>query len=59
MGTNRFKEETQQGEDLFQNGEIREALNMFESVLEKNPDNIAALNNKGVALKAWILLGEE
>ncbi len=50
MDTNRFKEEIQQGEDMFQNGEIREALNMFESVLENDPDNIAALNDKGVAL---------
>ena len=50
MDTSRFKEEIQQGEDLFQNGEIRKALNMFEAVLEKDPDNIAALNDKGVAL---------
>ena len=50
MDTNRFKEEIQQGEVLFQNGKVREALNMFESVLEKDPDNIAALNDKGVAL---------
>lgn len=50
VDTNRFKKEVQQGEDLFQKGKTREALNMFEAVLEKDPDNIAALNDKGVAL---------
>ncbi|MBW1915819.1 MAG: sulfotransferase domain-containing protein [Deltaproteobacteria bacterium] len=39
-----------QGEQLFQEGKIEEALVIFENVLEKNPDNLSALNNKGVAL---------
>ena len=38
------------GEQLFQEGKIEEALVIFENVLEKNPDNLSALNNKGVAL---------
>jgi len=50
MVTNRFGDEIKHGEHLFQNGNIEEALKMFESILEKDPDNVAALNDKGVAL---------
>ena len=50
MNTDTFKEEIQRGENLFQNGKIDAAFEIFESVLEKDPGNIPALNNRGVAL---------
>ncbi len=48
MNTDAFKEEIQRGEGLFQSGKIDAAFEIFESVLEKNPGNTEALNNKGV-----------
>ena len=42
----------QQGESAFQNGKIVEALEIFNSVIEKDPDNIFALNDKGVVLNS-------
>ena len=44
------REKIMHGEQLLLNGKIEEALNIFESVLEKEPNNTAALNNKGVLL---------
>ena len=40
------------GEHLFHTGHIQEALQVFESIIEKEPYNILALNNKGVVLHA-------
>ncbi len=48
--SNQFKGRIQFGEHLLQNGEIYEALKIFDDVLDKEPDNIIALNDKGVAL---------
>lgn len=44
--------EISHGESLFRRGRITEALHIFKSVLDKDPDNIVALNDKGVALNA-------
>src|SRR5712691_11684374 len=38
------------GEDLFHTGYMHEALQVFESVLAEEPQNILALNNRGVIL---------
>jgi len=38
------------GEDFFKKGKISLSLTLFDSVLEKEPDNYRALNNKGVVL---------
>src|SRR5947208_16851177 len=40
------------GEYLFQTRHIQEALHVFESMIEKEPYKILALNNKGVVLHA-------
>jgi len=37
------------GENLLENGRIHEALRAFEVVLERDPENVAALNDKGVS----------
>ncbi len=50
METNTFTQEIQEGERLFQEGKIEEALVIFESIVEKQPDNLFALNDKGVSL---------
>jgi len=42
--------EIYRGEQLFQEGKIKKALAIFDDILENNPDNLSALNNKGVAL---------
>ena len=42
--------EIQRGEQILQQGNIEDALSIFESVLENDPDNISALNDRGVAL---------
>jgi FkbM family methyltransferase len=46
---NQYKEEIEHGERLLQEVKIDEALKIFESILEKDPDNVMALNDKGVA----------
>jgi len=50
MGGNEIIEEIQKGEHLFENGNIKEALAVFQSIYEKEPNNLLALNDKGVAL---------
>lgn len=45
-----IEQEVKQGEALFQNDEIEEALALFDSILKKSPGHVPALNNKGVAL---------
>lgn len=45
-----YRDEIQEGEHLFQQGLVDEALNVFEAVLEKDPHNVMALNDKGVVL---------
>lgn len=52
MATDQFRQEIERGERFFQNGKIDEALEVFESVLAKQPDNMNALNNKGVVLNS-------
>lgn len=44
------QEKIRYGESLFVAGNIKEALATFESVLDKDPDNFFALNDKGVVL---------
>lgn len=43
-------EELEAGETLFAEGKVEEALSVFESLLQKDPSNNVALNNKGVVL---------
>ena len=50
MNGDQFKGEIIKGESLFLNTRIHEALEVFESVLEKDPENAEALNNIGVVL---------
>ena len=50
MTSNQFRTEIEHGEDLFLKGEANEAITIFDAILQKDPDNIAALNDKGVAL---------
>lgn len=50
MGTNELNGKIQHGERLFLDGQFEAALRVFETVLEKEPGNVAALNDKGVAL---------
>ncbi|MBW1699727.1 MAG: sulfotransferase [Deltaproteobacteria bacterium] len=38
------------GEHAFQNGRPYEALRIFDSILNKDPDNVLALSNRGVVL---------
>jgi hypothetical protein len=45
-----LRAEIQNGESLFSMGNITEALEVFESVLQRDPDNPFARNNRGVAL---------
>jgi len=49
---NLFANTIAHGEELFLRGEIQEAFEAFESVLEKDPDNVRALNDKGVLLNS-------
>ena len=55
---NQYKEEIEHGERLLQEVKIDEALKIFESVLEKDPDNVIALNDKGVAFNSLGRYGE-
>ena len=52
MDAHEYTNEVQRGEQLFQKGEVQDALTVFESVLSEQPDNLIALNNKGVALNS-------
>lgn len=45
-----ISEQIQLGEKLFLKGKIKEALCSFESALKIDPDNVSALNDKGVVL---------
>ncbi len=47
---NLYKEKIVQGEALFAGGKLHEALQVFESVLKRDPSNLPALNDKGVVL---------
>jgi tetratricopeptide (TPR) repeat protein len=42
--------EIQRGERILQKGYVQEALTIFDAILEKDPGNNLALNDKGVAL---------
>lgn len=46
----KIRAEIEKGEHLFQNGKLDQALEIFESLLEKDPDNVFVLNDKGVVL---------
>jgi len=50
MDANAIKAEIMQGEKQFLQGNFFESLQIFEAVLLKDQDNLAAMNNKGVAL---------
>ena len=50
--SDKLRAEIEQGEHLFQNGKLDKALKVFEAVLEKEPNNVAALNDKGVTLNS-------
>lgn len=47
---NQLNERIQFGEHLLQSGKTNEALKIFDDVLDKEPDNTIALNDRGVAL---------
>lgn len=50
MEANQFTAEIIRGEEHVQHGRVDQALNIFESLLERDPDNVIVLNDKGVAL---------
>ena len=50
METNQFREEIVQGEEYCQQGKTDQALEIFESLLQREPDNMVVLNDKGVVL---------
>lgn len=50
MLPNRLSCEIETGEAFFQKGDINKALHIFDDVIEKDPHNARALNNKGVVL---------
>jgi hypothetical protein len=50
--TDTYRKKIELGERLFQTGKISEALDTFESVLENDPNNTEALNDKGVVLNS-------
>ncbi|MBW2557916.1 MAG: FkbM family methyltransferase [Deltaproteobacteria bacterium] len=58
MEANQFTEEIMRGEKHLQHGRIDEALEIFESLLEKDPDNVFVLNDKGVILNRLGRYGE-
>ncbi|MEW6667468.1 MAG: sulfotransferase [Thermodesulfobacteriota bacterium] len=45
-----MEEEIRRGEELFQVGEVLQALDVFDRILRKDPCNPLALNDRGVAL---------
>lgn len=48
MSNNPYQEQITHGEELYQQGQIDEALQVFEEVLENDPENVEALNDAGV-----------
>lgn len=58
MNENTLQEEIKKGEAFIMNNKAEEALAVFQSVLEKDPNNIIALNDKGVALNSLGRYGE-
>jgi len=46
---NQLKEDIMQGEEHLLHGRTDEAFRIFDSILEKEPNNVLVLNNKGVA----------
>ncbi len=48
MSGNPYKRQIIQGEQLYQQGKYAEALEIFESVIEQDPENVEALNDAGV-----------
>lgn len=50
MEYNPYSEKIKTGEILFSEGRIDEAFDLFSNVLNKDPDNIEALNDKAVIL---------
>ena len=50
MEQNELTQEILEGERLFQEGNIEEAFSVFDSITKKQPDNLFAMNDKGVAL---------
>jgi tetratricopeptide (TPR) repeat protein len=52
MNTSQHGDEIERGERLYHNGNIEEALAVFESILKAEPYNVLALNNKGLILNS-------
>jgi FkbM family methyltransferase len=50
MEANQFREEIIRGEEHLQQGKTDQAFEIFESLLQKEPDNVVVLNDKGVTL---------
>jgi len=50
MATNRHKDRILEGERLFSRNRLHEALQTFDSIVQEDPENLAALNDKGVVL---------
>ena len=50
MCAEQFISEITTGENLFSSGKTKKALEIFNEVIRKNPENIRALNNRGVTL---------
>lgn len=50
MEANQLREEIIQGEEHLQQGKTDQALGIFESLLQREPDNVIVLNDKGVTL---------
>jgi len=50
MEANQFREEIIRGEEHLQQGKTDKALEIFDSLLQREPDNTFVLNNKGVTL---------
>ncbi len=50
METNPFRDQIAAGENFFSDGNVTEALNVFNDIIRMDPHNATALNNRGVAL---------
>ena len=50
MTTSGTEEKIQEGEELFRRGDLLSALRVFDAVLNDEPANLVALNNRGVVL---------